>query len=318
MDLGGKAMLSKTSRLANESGLLILLFLFFGFLSGGKKSQADSPQEENKVKVFVSIAPQAFFLERVGGSHVEVGILVSPGQSPHTYEPSPREASALARATVFFTIGMPFEKMLIEKISSAFRGLEVVDSRQGIVLLPIEGVENKTKHGEEEMDPHFWLDPKRAVIMAGNMAGTLSRIDPAHSSDYQASLKELEADLADLDTRLEKLLAPFRGRAIYVYHPAFGYFTESYGLRQVAVEKEGKELRARDLAELAQRIKADSVKVVFAQPQVAGTILRSLESAMSVRVVMIDPLSRDYIRNLELIGKQVARSFENRKTMAAP
>ena len=152
MDLGGKAMLSKTSRLANESGLLILLFLFFVFLSGGKKSQADSPQEENKVKVFVSIAPQAFFLERVGGSHVEVGILVSPGQSPHTYEPSPREASALARATVFFTIGMPFEKMLIEKILSSLRNPQtIIQQKNGVYIMNITQLKKQIQQKERRI-----------------------------------------------------------------------------------------------------------------------------------------------------------------------
>jgi len=276
--------------------------------------------DKGAIKVFVSIEPQAFLVERVGGSHVEVGVLVGPGQSPHTYEPAPRQMAALEEARVFFRIGVPFEERILTKISSVFADLEVVDTRLSIALRRVDSsldpeshAGEAAAHGEGSLDPHIWLDPKLARIQAGTVCSTLCRIDPAHSSDYRKNLDDLVKDLDELDARISELLAPYRGEAIYVFHPAFGYFTDSYGLRQVAVETGGKEPGARELAGLASRMREDSVRVVFTSPQFAGAFVRSLGDALGCRVVRLDPLARDYLKNLEQIAQEIALALESRK-----
>jgi len=266
-----------------------------------------------RLKVFVSILPQAFFVERIGGERVQVDVLVGPGASPATYEPTPKQMARLARADIYFSIGVPFEKFLLEKISSIHGQLKVIDTGQGIKKRRIE--EGHTaQRGEETgaMDPHIWLDPKLVKIQAANICRQLCRLDPAAAQHYERNLEFFQRELSEVNSRIAALLAPYRGREFFVFHPAFGYFGDSYGLRQAAVETGGKEPFARQLAALIERLEHEPCKVIFVQPQFSAGSLRALERTLGATVVRIDPLARDYLKNLEDIADKLERGLSGR------
>ena len=203
--------------------------------------------EKVKIPVFVSILPQAYFLERIGGSRVDVEVLIGAGQSPHSYEPTPKQMAKLAAARAFFSIGVPVEKGVLRKIRQSHKQLVIVETQQGITYRylaghdqeygEVHGKDHKSE-GKKEPDPHIWMAPKLVKIQARNICDALSRLDPAHKQEYAANLKAFEADLDRVDARISRSLAPLKGRKMYVFHPSFGYFADAYGLIQIPIEIE--------------------------------------------------------------------------------
>ena len=257
------------------------------------------------IQVVVSILPQKYFVERVSGSHVAVEVLASNGQDPHTFEPTPKQMAHLSEAQIYFQIGFPFEEALLTKISDTFGNLKVVDTRQGIKLRTEVGP------GEPagEPDPHTWLNPKLVKIQARNIETALAQLDPAHAAEYEKNLHAFQADLDRLDAELAAALAPFKGGEFFVFHPAFGYFADAYGLKQVPVEVGGKEPSAKELTALIDHAKKDGVKVIFVEPQFSSKTARAVAEAIGGAVVPLDPLNPDYIHNLENLAVQVQKAM---------
>ncbi|MFH1706879.1 MAG: zinc ABC transporter substrate-binding protein [Planctomycetota bacterium] len=277
-------------------------------LYAGCGNKAEVPS--GALEVCVTIPPQAYFLERVGGAHIQVQTLVAPGQDVHTFAPMPGQMTALARARVFFTVGVPFETGFIGKVRGMNPGLQVVDSAAGIVRRPAEPDPDEPApvagHGTEgDRDPHVWLDPLNARIIAANMAAGLKAADPAHAADYDANLAVFSAEMVALDTELAAALAPLKGRDFFVFHPAFGYFGDRYGLRQVAVETGGKEPTGKQLAALIDRSRAAGVKVIFVQPQFPSRSADAVAREIGGVVVPMDDLARDYPANLRDMAARV-------------
>jgi zinc transport system substrate-binding protein len=281
-----------------------------------------------KVKAFVSILPVAYFVERVGGSNVEVSVLVGPGQDPHTFDPTPKLMTKLANARVLFKVGFPFEEMLIKKVGSGFKNVEVVDLQQGIKLRAMteeetEAEEAEHGHGEAEdhgrdheagdMDQHTWLDPQLAKIQGKIIADTLIRIDPSHKDQYERNLKGFQADLDAIHEQLKRALAPVKGKSFFVFHPAYGYFGDAYGLKQVPVQIGGKEATARQLARLIDLAKEDGVRVIFVQPQFSKKTAEALAKGIGGAVVPLDDLAPDYLKNLQEMAAKLDSALSSQK-----
>ena len=294
-----------------------------------------------KVKTFVGINPVAYSVERVGGSDVEVSVLVGPGQDPHTFELTPRVVAKLANARVLFEMGFPFEETLIKKVESTFKNLEVVDLQQGIKLRPMTEEEAEAEeaaheaehehghghghgHGEAEehehhheagdLDQHTWLDPRLVKIQARTIADTLIRIDPSHKDQYEQNLKGYLTDLDAVHEQLTKALAPVKGKSFFVFHPALGYFGDAYGLKQVPVQIGGKEPTARQLARLIELAKEDGVRIIFVQPQFSKKSAEALAKSIDGAVVPIDTDgARDYLKNLQDIAVKVESALSTQK-----
>ncbi|HPM77393.1 MAG TPA: zinc ABC transporter substrate-binding protein [bacterium] len=258
-----------------------------------------------KVNVFVSILPQAYFVERIGGQEVNVQVLVGPGQSHETYEPTPKQMAQLAQADVYFPIGMPFEFHLMEKIKRSFKDLNVVESQRGISLRGSEEHHHDGHRPEFNIDPHIWLDPQKARIMSFNMTDELARLRPNLAEMFRANLARLAADLDQLHRDLTAQLKPYQGRSFMVFHPAYGYFAEAYGLRQIAVEAEGKSPNAKQLAGWIDLARREKVKAIFVQPQFSQDTARTIAASIGGVIVPLDPLAKDYLNNLRKMATAI-------------
>jgi zinc transport system substrate-binding protein len=260
-------------------------------------------QTPGRIKVFVSVLPQAYLVGRVGGERITVETLVQPGQSPVTYAPTPKQMVRLAEADLFFRAGVPFENVLMPKIEATFQNLRVVDTRRGIPLLMPDPEDDHIGAGEE--DPHVWLSPPLALRLAENMLSGLLRADPAGESFYRANFARLETELNTLHRKLTEALAPVRGKKLFVFHPAFGYFCSAYGLEQVAIESGGREPSPRQLARLIETARREGVRVIFVQPQFSSQSAASVARAIGGAVIAIDPLAEDYIGNLYELAETI-------------
>jgi zinc transport system substrate-binding protein len=301
--------------------------------AGAPALSAEAPP----LKVFVTIPPQAWFVERIGGPRVAVHVLVGPGQSPHTFDPTPQQMARLADARIFFRIGWPLEPGLLEKARSINPNLQVIDTREGIALrwmTPAEAEADERAEGRAEpkggakpeaapghtgeADPHFWLNPRYARVQAATIEKALAAADPAHADEFRKNLAALDEDLDKLDARLREALAPLKGRDFFVYHPAFGYFADAYGLRQVPVEIEGKEPTARQLARLIDRARAEGVRVIFVQPQFSAKSAEAVATAIGGSVIAMDDLAKDYLANLADMAEKVRSALTGEKGAAQP
>ncbi|MBM4327890.1 MAG: ABC transporter substrate-binding protein [Deltaproteobacteria bacterium] len=325
------ALKDASKRIGQAVGIAVVAILVFGA----------NAQASEKIKVFVSILPQAYFVERVGGRHVDVQVLAGPGQSHESYEPTPRQMSLLAQAQVFFRIGLPFETGLVPKISSAAKSLLVVDTTKGIELRemvephdhghgktsdrhgrpkprkPVDGKKSSHDKDEEahteELDPHTWLDPILVKRQAWTIAETLCTIDARRCDEYRSNLEALRQDLDALHEEIARALVGVKGREIFVFHPAYGYFADRYGLKQVAVETGGKEPSAKQLAGLINKAKKKGVKVIFVQPQFDTKNAHTIAAAIEGAVVSMDPVARDYIQNLREMASKVEGALSKQK-----
>ncbi len=273
------------------------------------------------MKVFVSIVPQKYFVKKLAGDLVKVSVMVPPGANPATYEPKPNQMVSLSKAKAYFAIGVPFESVWLKKISAANPGMIVVQSEQGIEKRFMEdhhhGEEGHLGHEEEEheqgkehgrvKDPHIWLSPPLVKIQARNILDSLLRIDPPHGASYKSGYGEFIAELDAIDAKIKGILAgKGEGMEFMVFHPAWGYFADAYGLKQVAVEIEGKESGPADLRELIRHAREKGIKVVFVQPQFSTKSAETIAKAIEGQVLFADPLAPDWGRNLE----EVAAKFK--------
>ncbi len=276
----------------------ILSIISVIFFSIGSISIAAAKE---KIDIFVSIPPQAYLAERVGGDRVDVNVMVKPGQSPHTFEPTPREMVELAQTNLYFKIGLSLERVFLKKIRGMNDGLRVVDTISGVRL---------RKMGSGGIrDPHLWLNPKNAVLMARSMAEALEGIDPDHSKYYERNLKELISDLGRLDRRISSLLKPYTGRSFYVYHPAFGYFADAFGIVQISIEVDGKEPGGSELVGIIKSAKLHGARTIFVEPEFSRARARMVADAIGGSVKILDPLARDYIVNLNSMAKKISKAL---------
>ena len=260
--------------------------------------------------VAVSVLPQKRFVERVAGDRVNVIVVVGPGQSPATYDPSPRQMAALADADLFFSMGVPFERTWLPRITSLYPRLKPADTTAGIPRRRMASHRHGDHVHDGEPDPHLWTDPRHAAHMVRRMAEAFAVLDPAGAPIYRANAEGYLVELAALDRELRALLEPVAGGRFLVFHPSWGYFAEAYGLEQVAIETEGKAPGARSLARFIDRARAEGVKAVFVQEQFAAGSARAVAEAVDARLIQVDPLAEDYAANLRRVAVLIAEALE--------
>ena len=266
------------------------------------------------LEVFVSVLPQATFVARVGGEHVKVSALTRPGQNHETFEPTPQQVADIARADLFIGIGMPFEQAWLPRLRAANPRMRVLDAREGIDLLPLDHHDHEGDPGhagpvptaDEAGDPHLWTSPLLAARMSASIRDTLAELDPAHAEDYGRNQAEFAAELAALDQEIRLQLKDLPSRTFLVFHPAWGYFAQAYGLTQVPIEQGGKEPGARTLVTLIEQARRDQIRVVFIQPQSDPRFAEQIARAIGGQVIAIDPLAPDYVANLRAVARQIA------------
>ena len=273
----------------------VRLLLVAGVLAGC--GQQTTPTVSAALHVTVSILPQRYFVERVGGEYVTVNVMVEPGANPATYEPQPEQLRALNLADVYFSIGVPFEDVWLERFASVNENLLLVDTTQGI----------ERQGDPEHPDPHIWLSPALVKVQAQTIYETLSQLDPAHQGAYRANLESFLADIDALDADIRETLTGVENRKFMVFHPSWGYFARDYGLEQLPVEVEGQEPSAAELAALVARAKQEGIKVIFAQPEFSTRSAETIAQEIGGEVLLISPLAPDWLDNLRRVAEVLAK-----------
>jgi zinc transport system substrate-binding protein len=298
--------------------LILVWMVCLAFVGACRRSEEADAGDE-RLRVFASIPPLAGFVERVAGEHAEVQSLVGPGQSPHTFEPTSRQVRDVSTAHLLIKVGMPFEKQVVGKVQQAARQLVVIDANAGIEMRRVASAEAHGHDGQEdehdhdhapgELDPHTWMSSQLAKAQARNICRALSEAAPAHALDFEANCVRFEEELDALHAELAEKLAPYKGRAFYVFHPAYGYFADEYGLRQVAIQSGGKQPAGRELAELVRQAKAEGTRVIIVQPQFDKRNAETIAQEIGATVAIVDPQARDYVAMQRGLADAIVRGI---------
>jgi zinc transport system substrate-binding protein len=260
------------------------------------------------IDVAVSIPPQKYFVQMIGGDHVTVEVLVPANAEPETYEPTPKQIAKLSKAKLYMEIGVPLEKAWLQRFTATNPNMIVVDTARGIERMPMIKHEHAEKKG---LDPHIWLSPVLVRIQAMNIRDALIQADPAHAADYRQGYARLAQKIDQVDRDILKSLAdrPLSQTRFIVFHPAFGYFAAAYGLTQVPIEIEGKEPGPKQLAELINYAKKNNIKVVFIEPQFAQKAAKTIADSIGGEVATIDPLQEDWPAGMEAIASALQKAL---------
>ncbi|MDJ0870129.1 MAG: zinc ABC transporter substrate-binding protein [Myxococcota bacterium] len=258
---------------------------------------AEEPRDDRPL-VVVSVAPQRFLVKAVAGELARVEVMIPPGANPRSHEPTTGQLRALEEAALYVKVGhsnFPFEQAWLERLLAEVPGLPVVDASAGLSL--------------PDGDPHVWLAPRHAEHMAVQTASALERIFPGQRELLRRNLAAFRERVTELDREIERRLENLDGAEFFVFHPAWGYFAEAYGLRQVAIEHEHKEPDPHELAELIERAKKAKARVIFVQPQFDPTSAKTVARETGARVEILDPLAEDWDANLRRAARALAEGL---------
>lgn len=279
---------------------LISYILFATLLTAcGMQRQPDGQS------LYVSILPLRSVVEGIVGDDFKVEVLVPPGASPETFEPTPKQFIGLNRAQMVFSVGLlDFEKGLLSKIEQPEK---IVELSRGAEL--IAGTCSHSAHGHTHnhgVDPHVWTSPRELLRMATNAHEAIMARYP-DSVKYTAAYERLAEELRLLDTQIGEQIAQSGVEYFIIYHPALTYYARDYGLRQVAIEADGKEPSARQIAQIIRQAREDGVRKILYQSQFPASTVEVIARDIDAQYIEVDPLREDAATNIREITDIITR-----------
>jgi zinc transport system substrate-binding protein len=286
-------------------------------------TEADSSKDQ--ITIAVSIVPEETFVKAVAGDLVDVVTMIPPGHSPANYQPTPKQMTKFSEAKVYFSMGVPTERAnILPKIKDFNKDVKVVslaDIVEGVYPHRYFELGEHHKHDDDKdhkdneekhsiRDPHIWLSPKRVKVMIDVIKDELIDIDPENAKIYTKNAADYLGKLDQADNEIKEVLSGLAGQSFIIYHPAFGYFADDYGLKMVTIEEEGKEATTKKLQNVIDFAKQEKIKFVFYQQEFdshqAETIAKEIEGA----TIKVAPLAPNYIENLTYIVGQLKEAVK--------
>lgn len=292
--------------------LLVLAAVVWG--TAVSPCEADEPMQ-----VFVSILPQKYFVERIGGEQVDVNVMVRPGENPAVYEPGPGQMVALAKSSLYFAVGVPFERTWLEKIASANPDMAIVHTDADIRKFPMESRHSPHEEGQGHehgnmddaaLDPHVWMSPPLVMLQARRILTALEKADPENRRVYETNYKEFVRELVDLDVEIRSVFTDKQGMRFMVFHPSWGYFARAYNLVQIPVELEGKSVKPSRLVKLIEKGKELGIDAIFVQPQFSKKSAEIVAKEIGGTVVEADPLAEKWTRNMRAVARRFKEALK--------
>lgn len=259
-------------------------------------------------KVVVTIKPIHSLVAGVMSGVGTPQLLLSGGQSPHTFTLRPSDVRRLGTADLVIWIGEDFETFLVQttkSLPSRIRVLELMNSH-GIAKLPIRqgGVwEEPQQHAETEhdeqaehvIDPHIWLSPQNAREMVTLIKEALIELDPANAERYQQNARNLKTEINELDQELLAQLTPVQWVPFIVFHDAYQYFERHYHLNTIAsiTLSPDRKPGARRIHEIRAKLENLEARCIFTEPQFEPKLIQTIVMGTQVKTGVLDPVGAD-------------------------
>jgi zinc transport system substrate-binding protein len=262
--------------------------------------------------ISVSIAPYKYFIEKIAGNDFTVNIMVPPGASPHIYEPYPEQIDKLRKSIAYISNGfLGFEMTWLDRfyeMNQTMKKLSVGDKMD-----PILSEHHHEGEHAEGADPHFWVSPQCALIIASSVKSLLCELNPAGSKVYTANYDSLTIRINEVGKMADTLFSPYRGKIFMIYHPNLAYLARDYGLTEIPVEYEGKEPPPSRFKELIDLARKEKLKTIFVQKEYDSKNANAIAQEIGAKVRVINPLSEDWYGSTTEIIKALNESFAESK-----
>jgi len=285
--------------------LFFILVVFLAF-SLNKICRAE------KIFVSVSVPPQKFFVEKIGGEHVNVQVMLPPGASPATYEPTPKQLVNLERSEIYIKVGHPnflFEKKYFKVINNTNKNMKIINMSEGLSYIKMSNHDHDHDHDHQDLsedDPHVWVAPYAVRLAVDNICNGLCDLIPSLEKEFILNRDKFIKEINDLDRNIKATLKNIPQKKFMIFHPALGYFAKEYGLTQIAIETGGKEPSPSRIARLIVDAQNEGIRVILVQKGFSKDSAQVIARQIHGRVVEIDPLEYDWLANM----KELVRIFK--------
>jgi zinc transport system substrate-binding protein len=272
-----------------------------------------SAKEEGRM-ITVTIPPFAYFVEAVAGDDFKVSVMLPPGADHHIWEPLPAQINALAGSEAFIINGqLGFEQAWMGRFREINPDMKILDLSQNIDLIELNGSEEEEDHNGHEShlhggpDPHYWMSPVSAYVIAEDVKNYLTQLNPASAQKYAAGLKALQNNIAQVDSILREELAGAPSTTFMIYHPALGYMARDYGLEQISFEDEGKSPSPARMKALIDIARDKGINIIFIQAEYELRNAESLAGETGAGLVVINPMNKDWPAAVLEVGKAIGK-----------
>ncbi|MFJ2281500.1 zinc ABC transporter substrate-binding protein [Pseudomonas sp. NPDC087803] len=282
-----------------------------------------------EVRVLTSIKPLQLIAAAVQDGVAIPEVLLPPGASPHNYALRPSDVRKVQSVDLLYWIGPDMEGFLPRVLNGRTLPSVAVQDLPGMKLRRF--AEDSHSHAEDAdehdhdhrpgtLDAHLWLSPVNARVIADKMATDLSAADPANAERYQSNAKAFDERLDALDGRLKKRLASVEGKPYFVFHEAFDYFEDAYGLKHTGVFSVAAEVQpgAQHVAAMRKRLQEVGKTCVFSEPPLRPRLAETLVAGLPVKLAELDALggytpatAQGYEQVLEKLGNDLAGCLES-------
>lgn len=255
--------------------------------------QADEMQ---RPKISVSILPQKYFIEKLADTLVDVNVLIPPGASPETYDPTPRQMLDLSNSLAYIKVGhLGFELHWMESFMKENPDLKFYSMSKNIELIEIEENHDMDAHDHQHhgVEPHIWTSPKQMLSAIQELANNLRELLPEHSQQISSNEQALMTEIEALDKKFRQL-SELNNRSFMIFHPALSYMARDYGLEQISIEFEGKSPSPRHLQKILQLATQKSIKQILIQEEFDSSNAQLVAKEIDAKVTVINPLSYNW------------------------
>jgi zinc transport system substrate-binding protein len=284
-------------RYTKNMGLLFIVITVFLAACG---SNSNKELVEGKTNVVTSFYPLYYLASEIGGDNVNVVNLIPAGVEPHDWTPKSQDLTIASKAQLFLYNGAGLEGWTDDFLTGLPKnsGLVAAEMSKGIEM--IHGNPEEDEHEDEghdhdhdlDVDPHTWVSPKSAIIMAANVRDSLVQADAAHKDEFEANYKELVGKLEALNDEFETKLATAPHNTIVVSHQAFGYLARDYGLKQIAITglSPDAEPRPQDLLNVAKLVKSEGIKYIYFEELVSRDLANTIADETNTELLVLNPI----------------------------
>lgn len=306
-------------------GMIVLLILMLTVVTGGCANGEERERDNDSYTVAVSILPQKYFVERITAHRVEIIVVVPPGASPATYEPSPSDMRNMSRADIWFTIGVEFERAWIPRFRGSNQDMIISSTIENIDRLPFDryGIpeesvsssahqDNERNHSHGWDDPHVWLSPELVRKQAAIISEALSELDHDEEAQYQENLEQFNLEIDSLQNSIHAMLDPLEGNCFIVFHPAWGYFSDEFKLIQIPIEVSGSDPSPGEMSHIVDLAEEHDIQAIFVSPQFSTSSAEAIASEINAGIIYIDPLAENWSANLMHVAEELVSTVGSR------
>lgn len=301
--------------------IMSLLIIGLALTGCGNNKVAES-QASDKIKIAVSIVPQSTFVEKVGGEHVEVVTMIPPGASPENYQVSPKDMTSLSDAKLYFAIGVNAENTIVSRLEELNSEIKTISLDKVVAnVYPDRFFEDKHEdesneehsneaeehegHSHIGRDPHIWLSPKRVIVMVESIRDELIAVDAENKALYTENAANYIEELKNVEQEVLDAFTDIENKSFIMYHPAFGYFADDFGLNMVEIEEDGKQASAARIKTVIDFAKVNNIHYIFYQEEFDSQQAETIAHEIGGAAVKVAPLSPDYIQNIKAIAESI-------------